>query len=684
MRAALLTLAAHHVSATSTAACPNQEKADQGKVCKCTAESCGVYPDPRSLPEGGGHAMIVTSRADDWMNIRFMEPEIKQMENAGTATNNPHMKFDIEANSVHQSVLGFGGAFTDASAYVYSQLTPDAQAQFVKQYWGADGIGYSMGRVPMNAADFSRMEYTMTEPDDFELESFCLRDDTSAKGECGKDYKATLILAAQDAAQEAGNALRVFTSTWSAAPWYKTQNFTCQAENGVSICEPGESEAMTCSKTIADSSTCHDNQQCERCPELPTTKTSDVRSLLSRRDAHSNVASSLDKSLCTKTKAGPTAPTEAADGNCFHTGFLKDDPTIRQSWANYFSKFISAYKTLGINLWGLTVQNEPLTQTGLWQSMFFTPETQAEFVAQYLGPTIRRDHPEMKIMIHDDATIELLTFAKGVLENEEASQYVDGVAYHWYNTLQASFENTETGGFPLFGIDIPVGNLLGGGKDVQTIYDQVQAQSSDKFVLMTEACSGFAIGTDWVGPRHGEWGYGYSYSHDILWQLRNSGSGWIDWNLILDNTGGPNIAGNFVDSPMYKKDDDDSAFYQNPSFFHMAHFSKYIPAGSKRVDFNVECGARHPEWCQAVSFLRPDGLLAIVFTNDEITVGPIAGGGAGLGISVMPLLAQGEGSLTLGNKELRWVVSCGDKEVSGTLPWKSIQTVIMDCGFTTV
>jgi len=340
---------------------------------------------------------------------------------------------------------------------------------------------------------------------------------------------------------------------------------------------------------------------------------------------------------------------------------------------------------LGINLWGLTVQNEPLTQTGLWQCMFYTPETQAEFVAQHLGPTIRRDHPDMKIMIHDDATIALLTFAKPILENQAASQYVDGVGYHWYNTLQASFENTATGGFPLFGIDLPVGNLLGGGADVQTIYDQVQAQSSDKFVLMTEACSGFAIGTDWVGPRHGDWGYGYSYSHDILWQLRNSGSGWIDWNLILDEVGGPNIAGNFVDSPMYKKADDNSAFYQNPSFFHLAHFSKYIPAGSRRVDFSVQCGAHKEEFCQAVSFVRPDGKIVMVITNDEITVGPIAGGGGGAGGIVMPLLAQGQGSgLISFSKQLTWTVTCGDKEVSGYVAWKSIQTVIMDCGSTTV
>lgn len=685
-------------------ACPNPVQAEHGTVCKCTAESCGEYPDvEKSLPKGSGNAMIVTSTAGDGPNYQFMDQEIKPMQAVGTG--NGKMKVKVNPSSTFQPVLGFGGAFTDASAYVYSQLAPGVQAQFVRQYWGAEGIGYSMGRVPMNSADFSRVDYTMTEPHDFELRSFCLRDDSSAKGQCGKDYKATLILAAQAAAKTAGNDLRVFTSTWSAAPWYKSQNFTCREENGISVCAPDAQQAMACTKHNGDPDSCSGNQQCQPCPSVPgesEQSQGSLRDALLRRRAgpgpvsrDSSGAGSLvrvwlssmgvystDGSLCKKTVASATETVEAAAGNCYHAGFLHPtNSTIRQSWANYFSRFISEYKKIGINLWGLTVQNEPLTQTGLWQSMFYTPALQAEFVAQYLGPTIRRDHPDVKIMIHDDATVSLLTFAKAVLGDPDAAKYVDGVAYHWYNTLQASFEDSPTGGFRFFGLDIDVGNLLGGGKDVQTVYDQVQGQSSDKFMLMSEACNGFALGTDWVGPRHGDWGYGYSYSHDVLWQLRNSASGWIDWNLILNDVGGPNVAGNFVDSPIYKTDDN-SVFYQNPSFFHLAHFAKYIPPGSVRVDFSVACGAAHPEYCQAVAFRRPDGRLVMVLTNDEITVGPIAGGGEHLGMAAMPWLARGEGSLNPGafsSKALSWTLVCGSHEVSGTVPWKGIQTVVMDC-----
>ena len=113
---------------------------------------------------------------------------------------------------------------------------------------------------------------------------------------------------------------------------------------------------------------------------------------------------------------------------------------------------------------------------------------------------------------------------------------------------------------------------------MKTVYD---AFNGSKFMLMTEACSGYSLGTSWVGPRHGEWGYGYTTSHDILWQLRNRASGWVYWNLMLDEIGGPNLAGNYVDSPSYRINS--TSFALNPSYFHMAHFSRYVVPGSVAV-----------------------------------------------------------------------------------------------------
>jgi hypothetical protein len=143
---------------------------------------------------------------------------------------------------------------------------------------------------------------------------------------------------------------------------------------------------------------------------------------------------------------------------------------------------------------------------------------------------------------------------------------------------------------------------------------------------------------------------------------------------MLDEKGGPNLAGNYVDSPSYRINS--TSFALNPSFYHMAHFSRYITPGSFAVHADVICNARRDEFCQFVAFKRPDDKLVVIMTNDEITAGPIAG--TGVGIAITPWLAKGQGSLTLGSKTLSWQIRCGSTNefVSGTLPWKSIQTII--------
>ncbi|CAE8692070.1 unnamed protein product [Polarella glacialis] len=369
--------------------------------------------------------------------------------------------------------------------------------------------------------------------------------------------------------------------------------------------------------------------------------------------------------------------------NCYFAGYLNMEERAQSTWALYFSKFIDAYEALGIPIWGLTVQNEPLSTTCDWPSMFYTAQGQSHFLANHLGPLMRERHPGLKLMIHDDQTIHLMSFAGQILQDPEAAQYVDGVAYHWYSALEATFENSPAHRpFPF------VPEEVGGGAYVAEIWSQLRQQEQpgqgEKFMLMTEACNGYVLGTEWVGPRPGDWGYGYAYSHDILWQLRNGAAGWTDWNLFLDAKGGPNLAGNFVDAPILV--DGPDVFHKSPSFFHLAHFSTYVLPGSRRVNIKLQCGAKKQEYCQAVAFVAPDGGYAVVvITNDEITVGPIAGVGGDepicfgsvcfprMGGLLAPALAKGQGA------SLTWTIRCGTRSLSGSIPWKAIQTVIIPC-----
>jgi glucosylceramidase len=103
-----------------------------------------------------------------------------------------------------------------------------------------------------------------------------------------------------------------------------------------------------------------------------------------------------------------------------------------QAVANYYSRFVTEYEKQNIPIWGITVQNEPAGNTGTWQGTTFTPEDERDFLRLDLGPILRRDHPDLKIMMFDDQRSHLPDWVKPTLSDPASAQYVDGIAFHWY------------------------------------------------------------------------------------------------------------------------------------------------------------------------------------------------------------------------------------------------------------
>ncbi|XP_014166229.1 lysosomal acid glucosylceramidase-like [Geospiza fortis] len=172
----------------------------------------------------------------------------------------------------------------------------------------------------------------------------------------------------------------------------------------------------------------------------------------------------------------------------------------------------------------------------------------------------------------------------GVLGNATAARYVAGLAVHWY--LDAI---------------VPPGCSL----------EATHKLFPDHFLLYTEACTGFFMFRFAVSL--GCWERGDHYSYSILTVMNHFVSGWTDWNLALDLDGGPNWVKNFVDSPVIV-DGSKDVFYKQPMFYHLGHFSKFIPEGSRRVGLH---SSRRCLLCQLehVAVLRPDGALVLVVLN---------------------------------------------------------------------
>ena len=86
-------------------------------------------------------------------------------------------------------------------------------------------------------------------------------------------------------------------------------------------------------------------------------------------------------------------------------------------------------------------------------------------------------------------------------------------------------------------------------------------------------------------------------------------TGWLDWNLALDEQGGPSWVENFVDSPIIINKTADE-FYKQPMYYAMGHFSKYIPEKSVRIDIKI-VGKK----LYGTAFLRPDGMRVVFNLN---------------------------------------------------------------------
>lgn len=269
-------------------------------------------------------------------------------------------------------------------------------------------------------------------------------------------------------------------------------------------------------------------------------------------------------------------------------GFLKGHPggPFYKTWAAYFVRFVQEYEKKGIPIWGLTVQNEP--SSGFvpfypWQTLAFTPQIQRDFIKRDLGPALTdAGYGNLKLMMLDDHRLGIRYWASVVLGDPEAAKYVQGIAFHWY-----------------------MNHLIG-----PRVLDKVHKSHPDKFILSTEACTGYRSKMG-EKVKLGSWERAEEYAIDILQDLNHWASGWTDWNLALNTQGGPNWAKNFVDSPIIVNSTAQE-FYKQPMYYALGHFSKFLPRGSVRIESRIKQGSPKIEYA---AFLTPEMAVVVIVLN---------------------------------------------------------------------
>jgi glucosylceramidase len=383
----------------------------------------------------------------------------------------------VDPSHSFQTLLGIGGAITDASAETFAKMPSKAQKQLLTAYYDkVNGIGYTLARTNIHSCDFSSSSYTYVSDGDKQLKTFSIAHD--------RQYRIPLI---KQAMAVAGGKLTLFVSPWSPPAWMKDNN---------SMLEGGK--------------------------------------LL---------------------------------------------PEFRQTWANYFVKFINAYQKEGIPIWGLTLQNEPMAKQ-TWESCYYSAEDERDYIKTYLGPTLAKGGLADKKLIAWDHNRDLIyQTASTILNDKEAARYIWGIGYHWYETWTGSammFDNVK----------------------------KVAETFPDKKLMFTEGC------TDrFDSSRINEWALGEVYGHSMVNDFNNGTVGWTDWNILVDQNGGPNHVGNFCFAPVIGDTRTGELIFTN-SFYYIGHFSKFIKPGARRIN-----SSSNRDMLETTAFKNTDGKIAVIVMN---------------------------------------------------------------------
>jgi len=249
-------------------------------------------------------------------------------------------------------------------------------------------------------------------------------------------------------------------------------------------------------------------------------------------------------------------------------GSLK--PEYRELWANFYGKFIEKYQEQGIPIWGVTVQNEPKA-VQKWDSCVYTAEEERDFVRDYLG--VKMQKLGVKLFFWDHNKERIYDRAKVMMDDPSAGMLVDGVAFHWYSGDH--FEQLE-----LF----------------HKLYP-------DKELMFTEGCYEYSLGemdTIKIGEK---------YAHDMIGNFNNYCNIFCDWNLVLDEKGGPNHVGNYCDAPIMVDTKNDK-YYVRDSYYYIGHFSKFVQKGAKRI-----ASSKWTQELDLVAFKNPNGEVVAVVLN---------------------------------------------------------------------
>jgi len=270
-------------------------------------------------------------------------------------------------------------------------------------------------------------------------------------------------------------------------------------------------------------------------------------------------------------------------------------PERFDTYAEYFVKFIEAYRAAGIEIYGVTPQNEPQLDAANYPCMRMDEDDQIKFV-KLLGRKLEAKGLKTRIFVHDhnwalhpndrkavggDAKMDPVASATKILSDPEAARYIAGTAWHCYYGDAALMKRT---------------------------YETLHERFPDKQILCTEASGWGKNRGHWFGDV--EWGL----SHNWLGGPQHWCEAALQWNLVLDHKFGPTLRDDSQATALVTVNTDryDEARFER-EFYALAQMSRAARPGSKRITASVQAG--NGAGLELIAFKLSNGQMSLVVYN---------------------------------------------------------------------
>lgn len=259
------------------------------------------------------------------------------------------------------------------------------------------------------------------------------------------------------------------------------------------------------------------------------------------------------------------------NGERNHGGKLKDE--YKTAWAEYICKYIMEYRKLGCQVKRISLQNEPkAAQT--WDSCVYTAEEEKEFLRDSMWPALQKyGLQDVEVFIWDHNKERAFERACTIID-ETTDHMVTGIAFHWYS-----------------------------GDHFEALR-MIHEKFPDKKLILSEACieySKFAA-EDYLKNAQ-------KYAHDMIGNMNNGMTAFYDWNVVLDEKGGPNHVGNFCDAP-FLYDMQERKLIKRNTADYLWHFCHFIEPGAVRIGVSG-----YTDELETTSFLNTDGTIVLIILN---------------------------------------------------------------------